>query len=215
VEQWACETGRLLLSKHGLSAAQLEDFGRRLEWLLRTRPRPPRRLRSYVAMSRESVLRYPGNLTVQIEPPGWKDLYSPPIQMARILTSLRDAGEQAATLTWASSAELQSQWRALGSRYRKDDVERIWLMEEWYFQELEALLRLDLLRIAVGVARFEAEHGRMPRALAEAGVEGIAARPVRIEGRVLVVQLLLPGETSSRLESGIEPGERAWTIQRR
>jgi hypothetical protein len=215
VERWACETGRLLLSKHGLSAAQLDDFGRRLGWLMQTRPRSPRRLRSYVATTRGFVLQGPGNPRVNVEPAGWKDLYSPSIQMARILTGLRDAAERAATLPCASSAELQSQWTALGSRYRKDDVERIWLMEEWYWQELEALLRLDLLRIAVGVARFEAELGRMPRTLDEAGVEGIAARPVQIEGRALVVRLLQPGETQSRFESAIEPGERQWTIRRR
>ena len=215
VEQWATEAGRRLLSGHRLSAAQLDDFGRRLGLLMRTRPRSLRQLRWFVATDRDDVLTCPGNRGLDLGHAGWRDLGSPAIKTARILTGLRDLGERSATLPWTSSAELDSQWAALGSRCRNGDVERIWLTDGYYWEELEALLRLDLLRIAVGVARFEASQGRMPATLAEAGVSGIAARPVLIVGRGLVVQLLLPGETHSRLGSGAERGEPEWTIRRR
>ena len=82
-------------------------------------------------------------------------------------------------------------------------------------EELAAVLRWNLLRLAVGVARFEAANRRMPRDLDEAGVTVRPGRPVAIIGNTVSMALLVPGTLGPLFYELLTPIEVEWEIRRR
>jgi hypothetical protein len=226
VEDWAVEESRFLLSEQGLSAGELEDFERRLDLLRSLRPTPAAEVREWGARIRREVLEDTAVVEIPVlqhetgtarlsETVGWRDLYSTQLQLARVLTELRDAAEESVFLPWNSSGALEAGWTALSLRYRPGDVRQLWSQAPGFGPELQAALRWDLLRIAVAAARFLAAHGRMPQDLAELRIPVHPSRPVAIEGVTLSSVLTRPGNAEPNRYYDLAPIELEWTIRRR
>lgn len=225
VEARVFEATRALLSRHALSAARLEDFERRLNDFRSRRPSPAAEFRRSGAATRAEfldsvrgvgVVEADGELAcVNLrEPVRWKDLYSKDLRKARILNGLRDAAEQAGRLTWTSSADIEPQWAALCSRYDPDDVGLLWAGEIKFPDVLAAFLKWDFLRIAVALARVQAQTGTLPATVAEAGIDVRLGRPLTIQGDTVSFQLAPSGEPSV-LRRHFAPSEEKWTLRRR
>jgi len=226
IEGWAYAITRQLLRTRGMSLAALEDFGRRLDRLRQDRPAPRREAALWGATARHWILEYPEGYGVidgnarevkvdLLSSPGWRDLYSPKVRTARVLGRIRDNAFEAGRQPWRSSAEFEPHWLALCRGRLADEAGRLWAAVPDFHKEYAALLRWDLLRVAVGIACFDAANGRMPVDLDEAGVGGLLLRPVRIEGRSLVLELLPPGSTYNVMTGTLDPPELEWTIVRR
>jgi hypothetical protein len=226
VERAACELARLVFSSHGLSAAEVDEIRLRLDGLWSRRPSSLPELRwwcvevcRYVLDDPAQIARFVGERDADWAVPrweaGWKDWYSHPVRIARVLDGLRDVALDAGRLPWRSSSDLESGWEEICSRQRKEDVRRICLELPWYLQERAASVRRDLLRTALGVARFQAAMGRMPATAEEAGVAGLLARPVAVDAARNSMELVSPQGTGSPVDAQLGIDELVWTFRRR
>ena len=118
-----------------------------------------------------------------------------------------------ASRTWASSLQLEDQWKACCLASFGDDVRWFWFDSHWYWQELGAFYRWDFVRVAVGVARFRAAKGRMPVTLDEAGVAEILSRPVTIKSDRIAAKLCPEGPDVSSFARQLDQVE--WVIRPR
>jgi hypothetical protein len=212
VERWACQEARGRLADHGLGAGDLEEIGRRLDLVRASRPPLALLLRVCSADVRNGILQdsisfeqtdLKGDTDfVRLEKlAGWRDLYSVRICRARLLSGATDAYQELAGASGASNP-----WAGLDrirSKYPAQDVGQLLPPSQWYDPELRARLSLDLFRLAIAVARIQAESGRFPRSLEETGVTTTLGRPVSIEeGRI-------------DAQSGTFDLELVWSIRRR
>jgi hypothetical protein len=215
VEHWACLEARLGLSSHGFASPDLEAFGRRLDILRRQRPSLAHALRIWGAYCRQDI--FDGDAQVELRPSGdrdswhfvpvektarWKDLFSERICRARVLNGVRDGIEDLGGIDdgiahlWTRAANIQS-------RYPAESVVQLLPNSRWFEEQEEAIVRITLLRLAVGVAEAQVRLGHFPRSLSEVGL------PVNINRSLSLEEGRLDGR------GGSDNLELVWTIGRR
>jgi hypothetical protein len=91
-------------------------------------------------------------------------------------------------LDWTSSPQLEELW-AERLRDRYPGPWRFCAIRDSFAEDYFALVHFDALRVAVGLSRFEAAHGRKPASLREAGVGELLSRPTTFEGDKFSVQI--------------------------
>jgi hypothetical protein len=225
VESWAGEAARHILSGHRLSPAQLTEVERRLDALRATRLSPTTPLLiNWEVRVRRSVLE--PNFSVLMrdaagvasrrnlrENLGLRDLYDERIRTSRVLGSIRRGALNAANLRWNESTALEPLWEACCLGYTEYEVDQLWSLSPGFEAVYRHLLRWDLLRVAVGVARYEAANNQMPLTLDNAGVGEILARPVTLKDNTFIASPYPPGMTAS--PDPVDPNNWTWTIHRR
>lgn len=203
IERWVCEDARCVMEEQGLTAAELDDVGRRLDQLRAQRPPLSPLFRTSGAQRRKDFLEdcaLRASLEAEHEDlglpvkVGWRDLWVAKLYRARVLTGIRAGMEEAGAVPWTGGVNPFDECQRLHSRYREDVL--AWLSAE---ADLGVLgpQRLEAFRAALSCARFQAATGRLPATVDEVGV-----RP----------SFKLDGDTL--LPPGL-PGDENWKLGRR
>jgi hypothetical protein len=132
---------------------------------------------------------------------GWRDLHWKRLFTSRVLTGVRNEFRDAGALPLTSTTDPAARAREIRAPYRKEDVARLFDQEREIEFLVDALQRLETLRIAAAVARAQAVLGRAPRTVEEAGISSEFGRQFRIEAQDSAVKIVHAEET--------------WTLQRR
>lgn len=165
IEDW-----KDLLEEHDLPARDLERYARLVDHLRRSRPGLTEALRAEGLMDRIRVIRVlrsrsddEGTLS---DGPGWKSLFLWRLFIAQQVTALERV--------YGDLEEVER--LPLGSRSHRareictaPDLPYVRLQTDWFpalfKSEAEVLSRWTLLRVALGIAWFRAEKGRLPATL--------------------------------------------------
>lgn len=212
-EDSAIKIAETMLGGYGWTPPQLQEFERRLDLLRSTRPPPALFFQFQSALVRNTVLNSHMNLMALDSYPsqyldetlGWRDLYWRRLQVSRVLTGTRNIYLDAGALPWTSTTDPAARVLEIRDPYRKADVARLFIADGTPVEVLvESCQQLDMLRIAVAVARAQSVLGRPPRTAEEAGISSEFGRQCRIE---------VPDPASSAVK--IVRGDLSWTLQRR
>lgn len=173
---------RELLSEQALSAAQLEELGRRLKLLRSIRPGFVQLLRRGGARGRldfhfadpwmanpDSPNGSGGQFSTQI---GWKDAFSVRLARIRIMNDIRSCGRQLEQVSWENPALAPAEAQRIIDSYQGRFVPPLipFAYRSAFESEQSAREQLEALSVAVEVARFQAIHGSLPKTWEEAGI---------------------------------------------
>jgi hypothetical protein len=169
-ESIACYTAYDVLGGHNLGERQLEGLAKRLDGLLAGRP-------SFVdALPREelfvrSILLRSARGELPLASPAWRQLWSESILAAQALHSVGvyfGAARGWADLSPYDRIEAAAVLTEQASRRGNPGVESVLgSLKNMARRDATSLMEIRLLRLAVGIAWFEAERGRPPGSLAE------------------------------------------------
>jgi hypothetical protein len=179
---------RDLLSEHSLTAAQLTDLGRRLRLLRSLRlPRGLSLRRSFAQFQLRLLDADPyigddgaGRSGALSELLGWKDCYSLRVAKMRILNDLRSCREELGRLSWKTPS-LTAEVVRIVATYQRPYVRSLLSSEYGFRSRSVETGDWDIPAVLVECARFQAEHGRLPRTWQEAGITVTAPSDLILE----------------------------------
>jgi len=187
---------RDLLSEHSLTAAQLEDLGRRLNLLHSLQlPFNHHIRRSFAEFQLEVLEQDPwigddgsgksGELSTLI---GWKDCFSVRVAKVRLLCDLRSCRRELERVTWRTPSSITEASRIVDT-YRNPYVRSL-LSSRYGFKSWQSELGdLGIPDVMIQCARFQAERGRLPRTWEEAGITLPVAPWLALEeGRIVLTE---------------------------
>ena len=171
-EDHAIEDWKDLLEQHDFSARDLERYARLVDHLRRSRPGLGEALRAEGLMDRIRVIRVLRSRSddegTLYEGPGWKSMFLWRLFIAQQVTALermyRDLEQvehRPLETRWHKAREICTAPDLPNVRLRTDEIPAL------FGSEAEILSRWTLLRVALGIAWFRAERGRLPATLAD------------------------------------------------
>ncbi len=210
---------RDLLSQQSLTAAQLEDVGRRLNLLRALRAPFASELQQTGAWTRQAILESrvyeAATCDLSGEPAllwnnmvGWRDFWSVRYAKVRVLDDIRSCGRDLERVSWADSRVAMSDVERIFNTYQGPLVAKKLPYRGSCCQEEDCQVQWNVLSVAVACARFQAIYARLPRSWEEAGIPASAVPGVHLgtEG------LRSPGSSSGNClnQSAVD-----WPIGRR